>query len=232
MGEDYQQEFTDLNRFGGLGEDPTYHPPVLDDELRAWPLDRWAQAPREIGYEDNRRCHWRGVRMLKYAPTQAAYHDLLWELRPRTIIELGVYAGGSLMWFRDLTKLMGLHCQVIGLDWNLGNCRIPEAEMSNISLHEGDSYDLSTLEPLRGAAHPLLVIDDAHQNTFNVLKWSVDNLLERGDYFIIEDMIPGWRKYSPNLFSKYIMSFRDVLVMDMLYSNSCPQMDGGVFRRL
>lgn len=232
MGEDYHQDFRDLNRFGGLGEDPAYHPPVLDGQLRAWPLDRWAEAPREIEYDDLRRCHWRGVRMLKYPPTQATYHDLLWELRPRTIIELGVYAGGSLMWFRDLTKLMGLDCQVIGLDWNLANNRIPADEMSNISLHEGDCYDLATLEPLRGAAHPLLVIDDEHQNTFNVLKWSVDNLLERGDYFIIEDMIPNWRRYSPNFLSECLVAFRDVLTLDMLYSNSCPQLDGGVFRRL
>ncbi len=112
MGEDYHQEFADLNRYGGLGEDPAYHPPQLDDQLRAWPLDRWQEAPREPEYENLRRSHWRGVRMLKYPPTQAAYHDLLWELRPRTIIELGVYAGGSLIWFRDLAKLMGLDCKV------------------------------------------------------------------------------------------------------------------------
>ena len=130
MGEDYHQEFRDLNRYGGLGEDPAYHPPELDDQLRAWPLDRWAEAPREIEYDDNRRCHWRGVRMLKYAPTQATYHDLLWELRPRTIIELGVYAGGSLMWFRDLTKLMGLECQVVGLDWNLG--QLPDTRRGDV----------------------------------------------------------------------------------------------------
>ena len=232
MGEDYHQEFRDLNRFSGLGEDPGYHPPALEDQLRAWPLDRWEEAPRGIEYDDLRRSHWRGVRMLKYPPTQATYHDLLWEVRPRTIIELGVYAGGSLMWFRDLTKLMGLDCRVIGLDWNPGNCRIPPDEMSNISVHEGDSYDLTTFEPLRGAAHPLIVIDDAHQNTFNVLKWSVDNLLERGDYFIIEDMIPNWRKYSPNFLSETIMSFSKVLTLDTLYSNSCPQLDGGVLRRL
>ena len=232
MGEDYHREFRDLNRFGGLGEDPVYHPPVLDDQLRAWPLDRWAEAPREIEYDEVRRCHWRGIRMIKYPPTQAPYHDLLWEVRPRTIIELGVYAGGSLVWFRDLTKLMGLDCQVIGVDWNLANCQIPADEMSNISLREGNSADLETLEPLRGAAHPLIVVDDAHINTFNVMKWSVDNLLERGDYFIIEDMIPTWRQYSPNYLSECLVAFRDVMTMDMLYSSSCPQLDGGVFRRL
>lgn len=233
MSDDFHKDFLDLNRFAGLGEDPAYHAPVLDDQLRAWPLDRWADAPGDLGYDDLRRCHWRGMRLLKYPPTQAAYHDLLWELRPRTIIELGVYAGGSLVWFRDLTKLMGLDCQIIGVDRNLGICQIPPEEMTNISLHEGDSAEPDTLKPLRGiAAHPLIVIDDAHINTFNVMKWAVENLLEQGDYFIIEDMIPTWRRYSPNLLPEYLAAFREVLAMDMLYAKTCPQLDGGVFRRL
>jgi cephamycin C biosynthesis protein len=172
------------------------------------------------------------VRLLKYPPTQAAYHDLLWELRPRTIIELGVYAGGSLVWFRDMATAMGIDCQVIGVDKNLDYCQIPADEMKDITLHEGDCTAPETLAPLRTAAHPLVVIDDAHYNTFNVMKWAVDNLLEQGDYFIIEDMIPAWRHYSPKLLPEYLAAFRDVLAMDMLYSNTCPQLDGGVFRRL
>jgi cephamycin C biosynthesis protein len=232
MDDDFHKDFLDLNKFGGLGEDPAYHAPVVADELRAWPLDRWADAPRDIAYDDLRRCHWKGVRLLKYPPTQAAYHDLLWELRPRTIIELGVYAGGSLVWFRDLTKLMGLDCQVIGVDKNLSLCQIPPDEMSNISLHEGDCTAPETLAPLSAATHPLIVIDDAHYNTFNIMKWAVDSLLEQGDYFIIEDMIPTWRRYTPNLLPKYLAAFRKVLTLDTLYANTCAQLDGGVFRRL
>jgi len=229
--DDFHADFLDLNRFAGLGVDPAYQAPELKDELRAWPLDRWADAPHEIHYDELRRCHWRGVRMLKYPPTQAAYHDLLWELRPRTIVELGIYAGGSLMWFRDLAGLMGLDCQIIGVDRNLSSCQIPDDERTGITLYEGDCTLPETLDQLRGAAHPLVMIDDAHFDTFNVMKWAVDNLLERGDYFVIEDMIPTWRRYSPNYLHEYLAAFRDVLTLDTLYSNTCPQLDGGVFRR-
>ncbi len=124
MGEDFHRDFEDLNKFVGLGEDLAYHAPVLEDRLRAWPLDQWAQAPREPGQENVRRCNWKGVRLLN------------------------------------------------------------------------------------------------------------GNVLERGDYFIIEDMIPAWRHYSPNLLPEYLAAFREVLAMDTLYSNTCPQLDGGVFRRL
>jgi len=231
MGDDFRKNFLDLNLFRGVGEDPVYCPPVLKGRPRAWPLDRWADAPRDLGFADFPRYHWRGLRLLKDPATQSAYHDLLWELRPRTIIELGVYSGGSLVWFRDLTDLMGLDCQVIGIDKDLAPCQIPPNEMSNIFLHEADCAALESLEPLRAAAHPLILIDDAHCNTFNIMKWAVDHLLEEGDYFIIEDMIPYWHRYSPKLLIEYLAAFGSVLAMDMMYANACPQLDRGVFRR-
>jgi cephamycin C biosynthesis protein len=225
------EPFADLNRFRGVGEDPSYHPPTLTDRPRDWPLDRWAEAPRDLGYDDFANCHWRGVRLLKDPETQAAYHNLLWELRPRTIVELGVFSGGSLVWFRDLTRLMGVDCQVIGVDRDLSRCRIPEEEMDGILLHEGDCEELETLAPLRDVAHPLIFIDDAHSNTFNVMRWAVDNVLVPGDYFIIEDMIAAWARYSPNRLTEYMAAFRDELALDMVYANSCQQLDRGVLRR-
>jgi cephamycin C biosynthesis protein len=61
---------------------------------------------------------------------------------------------------------------------------------------------------------------------------AVDHLFEQGDYSIIEDMIPTWRRYSPGLLSECLAAFRQVLTMDVLYSNACPQLGGGVFRPL
>jgi cephamycin C biosynthesis protein len=172
------------------------------------------------------------LRLLKEPATQAAYHDLLWELRPQTIIELGVYSGGSLVWFRDLTKLIGTDCQVIGVDKDLGRCQIQPSEMSNIKLHQADCSAVESLEPLFSVVrHPLILIDDAHSNTFNIMRWAVEHLLKEGDYFIIEDMIPYWQRYSPNILAEYLTTFHDVLTMDMLYANSCPQLNHGVFRR-
>ncbi|MGK5639506.1 CmcI family methyltransferase [Streptomyces sp. URMC 126] len=220
-----------MNTFRGLGEDPEYHPPALTGRPRDWPLDRWEEAPRDLGFPDFARYQWRGLRMLKDPDTQAALHDLVYELRPRTIVELGVYSGGSLVWFRDLTRLMGIDCQVVGIDRDLSRCRIPESEMAGISLREADCSVLETFEPLRELAHPLLFIDDAHANTFGIMKWAVDHLLEAGDYFIIEDMIPYWHRYSPKLLTEYLATFRDVLTMDMVYANTSPQLDRGVFRR-
>nr|CAA79801.1 putative methyl transferase [Amycolatopsis lactamdurans] len=226
-----RQDFLDLNLFRGLGEDPVYHPPVLADRPRDWPLDRWAEAPRDLGFSDFARYQWRGLRMLKNPDTQAAYHDLMVELRPRTVIELGVYSGGSLARFRDMAELMGFDCQVLGIDRDLSRCQIPESEMKNISLREADCSDLATFEHLRDLPHPLVFIDDAHANTFNILRWSVDHLLHEGDYFIIEDMIPYWYRYSPKLLTEYLAAFAGELSMDMVYANASSQLERGVLRR-
>jgi cephamycin C biosynthesis protein len=232
MDEIFRKDYLDLNAFRGLGEDPIYRLPQLVDRPRAWPLSRWGEAPHDLGFNDFLNCQWKGMRLLKDPPTQSAYHNLLWELRPRTIIELGIYSGASLVWFRDLTKLMGIDCKVIGFDKNLTRNRIPASDMDNITLIEGDCNDLSTLEPL--LAHtdqPVLLIDDAHWNTFNVMSWAAARLLRPGDYFVIEDMIQFWDRYSPKLLAEYLASFDGVLEMDMLYANSCPQLERGVFRR-
>jgi len=232
MSENFRKDYLDLNAFRGLGEDPAYTLPELVDRPRAWPLSRWAEAPCDLGFNDFLNCQWKGMRLLKDPETQSAYHNLLWELRPRTIIELGIYSGASLVWFRDLIRLMGIDCKVIGFDKNLTRNRIPASEMDNITLIEGDCNDLSTLEPLLAHAdQPVLLIDDAHWNTFNVMSWATARLLKPGDYFIIEDMIQFWDRYSPKLLSEYLASFDNVLEMDMLYANTCPQLQRGVFRR-
>lgn len=231
MGSDHRREFLDLNDFRGVGDDPVYHPPVLVDRPRDWPLDRWADAPDGLGYAEFPSHHWRGLRLLKDPETQAAYHDLLWELRPQTIVEFGVYSGGSLLWFRDITRLAGLDCRVVGVDKDLAKCQIPQSEMSGIELYEADCAVVEELDPRWGSDHPLLIIDDAHCNTFNVMRWAVDELLHMGDYFIIEDMIPHWYRYTPGLLVEYLAAFGDVLTMDMRYANTCAQLRRGVFRR-
>jgi len=232
MDDTFRKDYVDLNYFRGLGEDPIYHLPRLTDRPRAWPLDRWSEAPRDLGFNDFLNCQWKGLRLLKDPETQSAYHNLLWEVRPTTIIELGVYSGASLVWFRDITRLMGIDCKVIGVDRNLTRCRIPESEMSGITLIEADCNDTASLEPLLAhSGHPLLLIDDAHCNTFNVMSWAAARLLKTGDYFIIEDMIQYWERYSPNLLAEHLASFKGVFEMDMVYANTCSQLLRGVFRR-
>jgi len=232
MSAEHDRDFSDLNQFRGIGANPLFEAPLFKTQPRLWSLDSWSLAPQAKAYSDFENLHWKGLRILKDPETQATYQNLLWELRPRTIIELGVYSGASLVWFRDMTQLIGLDTQVIGVDILIDRVRIPHSEMTHIALHEGDCRDTTQLGKLKGVQHPILFIDDAHCDTFNIMKWCVNNLLQSGDYFIVEDMIPIWHRYSPIQLSEHLAAFRKVLALDLLYANACPQLHGGVFRSL
>jgi len=225
-------DFADLNRLRGLGEDPAYRQPILEDRPRFWPLDKYKSAPQDLGYNDFFAVGWKGLRLLKDPETQAAYHNILWELKPKTIIELGVYSGGSLVWFRDLAKTFGFDSTVIGVDIDLARCQIREDDMDHIRLIQGDCYHPEKLDfgKLQG---PILFIDDAHCNTFNVLKHVIVNgILKAGDYFVIEDTMQLWKRYSPTMLQSHLKAFSGIMALDLLYSNSCPQLKEGVFKIL
>jgi cephamycin C biosynthesis protein len=222
--------FIDLNRFRGLGEDPVFHPPVLLNRPRFWPLDQWKDAPRDLGYDPFPHSSWKQLRLLKDPETQTVYHDILWELRPKTIVELGVYSGGSLVWFRDLAKVFSFPCKIIGVDIDLSRCQIPKNEIEMISLHQADCNSPESLSFLNDVKHPVLFVDDAHCNTFNVLKYAINNFLQAGDYVVIEDTMPLWKRYSPKHLQQHLGAFNDFLAMDLLYSNVPCQLQEGVFK--
>lgn len=214
--------FADLHEFRGLGEDPVYHQQVLKD--------RFQQFPEVTGYNDFFAVSWKGLRLLKDPDTQTTYHNLLWELKPKTIIELGVYSGGSLVWFRDLAKAFGFNCTVIGVDIDLSRCQITEDDMNDIKLIKGDCNFPEKLY-FGQLEYPILLIDDAHCNTFNVLKHVVVNgILKTGDYFVIEDTMPMWKRYSPKTIQSHLGAFSEIIALDSLYSNTCDQLKDGVFK--
>lgn len=215
--------FEDLHKFRGLGEDPVYQQPIIKDRFQSI-------SQKDIGYNDFFAVSWKGLRLLKDPDTQAAYHNLLWELKPKTILELGVYSGGSLVWFRDLTKAFGFKSTVIGVDIDLSRCQIKEYDMENITLIQGDCMFPENLK-FGDLQHPILFIDDAHCNTFNILKFAVANdVLKSGDYFVIEDTMPLWKRYSPKTLQSHLEAFSEVMTLDSLYANTCHQLKDGVFK--
>lgn len=53
----------------------------------------------------NLTCHsytYRGLPLIKTPFDFALYHLLLWNLKPKTIIEIGSFAGGSALWMGDI----------------------------------------------------------------------------------------------------------------------------------
>ena len=127
----------------------------------------------------------------------AIYSEILDTLRPQSVIEFGSNSGGSALWLADQLTIRGIGgAHVWSLDINpvtdLEDPRITfgYCDVANPAAHLG-------LADLQSLPRPLLVIDDASHmadHVLAVLRY-VDQVLQPGDYLIVEDGILdmlGW----------------------------------------
>jgi cephalosporin hydroxylase len=173
-------------------------------------LDRWRQG-RFVAYHDRLRSavhyatkygtefgsdvlltcqgastglRWRGLPLMKTAFDIAIYPQLMAELHPRSIFEIGSGTGASAMWLADQAELVSPGCHVHSVD----RARVALTH-PGVSFHAGDCACPESLfeEALLAAApHPWLVIEDAHHNVAAVLG-HFHAFLEPGDYLYVED---------------------------------------------
>src|SRR5678815_5269164 len=81
--------------------------------------------------------HFLGVGMMKSPNDLWAYHDIIVQHRPKTIIECGTYQGGSALWFAFLMEMLQIdgHIYTIDIEDNR------KCEHPRISFLAGDSTD-------------------------------------------------------------------------------------------
>lgn len=133
---------------------------------------------------------YRGIPMEKHPVEMALYTRLLWEAKPRTIIEIGTKAAGTATWLSDQLKTFGIDGRIISVD--LYPPRPPEGMPTNVLLLRGDANDLAlTLTPalLSTLPRPWIVIEDAshkYSATLAVLRFFAP-LLQMGEYLVVED---------------------------------------------
>ena len=133
---------------------------------------------------------WRGI-LLSKGPLEIAYYPMIIEeLRPRTIIELGAFNGGSAVWMADITNSLKNPAKIVSVDIDLGMLAETARIDSRIIFIEGDAILIAEVLPfslLVDCPHPWLVIEDCHVNTIGILDHLHDTGLSAGDYVIVED---------------------------------------------
>jgi cephalosporin hydroxylase len=127
---------------------------------------------------------WRGLPLMKTVFDFALYPQLLAELRPQTVLEIGSGSGASAMWFADQLAMLNAAGHVHSVDL------IPvTATHTGVTFHRGDCSNPETLfdtKMLGALPHPWLVVEDAHMNVEAVLN-HFHPLLKQGDYLVVED---------------------------------------------
>jgi cephalosporin hydroxylase len=161
----------------------------IPTEKRPW---KTALAPANLhGIQQSLHNYtYRGVPMLKNPFDVALYQLLLWNLKPRTIFEIGSKSGGSGLWFGDLLKTFQIDGRVISIDI----VRVDSVTHPAVTFMEGNGRELAkTLSPdfLQSLPRPWLVIEDAdhsYETSKAVLEF-FDPLLRKDEYIVVEDGI-------------------------------------------
>ena len=133
---------------------------------------------------------YRGVPMIKNPFDFALYPLLLWQIKPRTIIEIGSKEGGSALWFADQVDNFGFDSHIYSVDI----VKVDDVGHARVTFLQGNGRDLAKTfsdEFMQGLPRPLLVIEDAdhaYETSKAVLEF-FHSYLEVDEYIIVEDGI-------------------------------------------
>lgn len=164
-----------------------FKPRLLWDKRRCQMVDAPDQVINRI-QRGTMHHAWKGVMCNKNPFDLALYSRLMWELKPKTIIEIGYKFGGSALWFADQADAMGLETKLYCIDVE----QREEFKDERIEFVHGDGRNLgATLTPevIARLPRPWMVVEDAdHQyvTCLKVLEFFAP-LMNEGDYLCMED---------------------------------------------
>jgi cephalosporin hydroxylase len=140
---------------------------------------------------------WMGVPIIQFPQDMVAMQELLWKVKPDTVVEAGVARGGSLIFYAGMMEMMGLRDgEVIGIDIDIrphNRQAIEHHPMSKrIALIEGSSIDPTTFSRVKariGTARKTMVCLDSlhtHEHVLEELR-IYSTLVTPGSYLVVFD---------------------------------------------
>lgn len=152
------------------------------------------QKYHEVWYESGHTwvyTHFLGVGMMKSPNDLWAYHDIIVQHRPKTIIECGTYQGGSALWFAFLMDMLGVDGRV----WTIDIEDNRKCDHPRITFLAGDSTNPELAQSvIEQIEYPLLVVLDSDHSEAHVRREL--NLYapacQVGDWLVVEDTNIGW----------------------------------------
>lgn len=139
-----------------------------------------------------RESHYAGVRIVK-APTDFfVYQEIIFELQPEVVIEIGNHAGGMLLAFAHWMDAISGPGIVFGVDIDHSLIDPKVRRHNRVCLIQGDAATLApTFRNFIKPGERVLVIEDSshtYENTLAVLE-AYQGYVTPGSYFIVEDTI-------------------------------------------
>ena len=150
--------------------------------LRQWLL----MHHRDIVYD---KCYWMGARALKNPFDAWIYQEIIYEIKPDVIVEIGSAEGGGALYFANLLDIIGKGL-VISIDIDRSKYKVKHTRILEIT---GDSASPDTFakvsEICRGKS--VIVFHDGDHSKEGVLRdlRLYSKVVNKGSYVIVEDGI-------------------------------------------
>ena len=170
----------------------------------------------------NRIMRWRGVPLYKNCYDYSIYPNILTELKPKTIFELGTGDGASCVLYRDILKSHDINCEIITFD-----LYEPVKTFEDIKYYKFDLCNIDKIK-IQDCLHPWLIIEDCHVNLNGILNF-FDKKMIPNDYFIIEDNVT-FKQEVLQKFMKDKKYYIDTRYTDFFGYNNC-SFRNGVFKK-
>jgi cephalosporin hydroxylase len=131
--------------------------------------------------------HWMGVKALKNPLDCWIYQEILWEVRPDVVVEIGSFHGGSTLYFCHLLDLLG-HGIVVSVEENRAYFAAKHPRLVEITGNSGEQPVKDQVAALC-TGKKTLIVQDADHSKDAVLRdlHLYADLVSPGSYFIVED---------------------------------------------
>jgi cephalosporin hydroxylase len=133
------------------------------------------------------------------------YQEIIFELKPALVVELGTFAGGSALYFSHLLKCMKGHRHILTIDVTEESIAPEILRDPDIEFILGNSCSEITSRRIQALQKefpgPMFVILDSDHDKNHVLAemTMLRPLMRPGDYMVVEDsninghpVLPGW----------------------------------------
>lgn len=142
--------------------------------------------------------NWMGRPIIQYPQDIMAMQELIWEIRPKLIVETGIAHGGSLIFYASMLELLGNDGVVVGIDVDIRAHNRAEIEnhpmYRRIRMIEGSSIAPEIVDQIRqmakGYAPILLVLDSNHTHDHVLAELrAYSPLVTKGSYCVVFDTV-------------------------------------------
>jgi cephalosporin hydroxylase len=166
----------------GLFPTPSPYRKRFEMTLKQWLLYQ----EKHVGYKKPR---WMGVQIVKGPLDAWIYQELIFDVQPDVIIEIGSYKGGSTLFFANLLDLIGKGI-IVSIDIDRSEYKVKHPRIREIT---GDSGSPEVVRRVREVCQGkrVLVSHDGSHHKNHVLAdlRNYSPLVPLGSYFVVEDSV-------------------------------------------